>query len=384
MSRYIKSAETLKARAGKQVKVDGDLCNVTEKGKYIGIESVDGRYHATVMDIEGYLRDHNVATAGYKFKQTSKAIEGFILDQECRVTLKPYIGTFDDHSSCHTVVGMLRFCKDHCGDKGYMLLTNDEHLCGDPAEDMKGYDWSWWLGFDEKDLKERVEKTEPLESECNAVTQSGTEKTECNCVTQSGTEEKEYSLLQFMGDEDSRKTVKGVIKELNGISYLLSNDDTFDGGHPDATEGTDYKYGWWLCEGSDISKSGYAIREACAESDTHSYRTSDDFIIEKECLVTIKPEEGRWEGEVHTVTGMLVKSYGDWYLLSNEKNLDGTNPHDMRGYEYGWYVSDKDLKDQDVVLKTELLSSVVSESATEDTFVRIAKALERIAVALEK
>ena len=84
------------------------------------------------------------------------------------------------------------------------------------------------------------------------------------------------------------------------------------------------------------------------------------------------------------VTGMLVKSYGDWYLLSNEKNLDGSNPHDMRGYEYGWYVSDKDLKDQDVVLKTELLSSVVSESEKEDTFVRIAKALERIAVALEK
>lgn len=376
MSRYIKSAETLKARAGKQVKVNGEIFDVTVHTDTIAFDNEKNSFNVVNSPacIERFLCKNRVASAGYKFKHTSKAIEGFIFNKECRITLKPYVGNFDDASSQHTIVGMLLFCKDHCGDKGYMLLTNDEHLRGDPADDMKGYDWSWWLGYDEGDLKADVESTEPLESECNAVTQSGTEKTE----------EKEYSLLQFMGDEDSRKTVKGIIKEHKGISYLLSNDNTFDGGHPDATEGTDYKYGWWLCEGSDISKSGYAIREACAESDMHSYKTSDDFIIEKECLVTIKPEEGRWEGEVHTVTGMLVKSCGDWYLLSNEKNLDGSNPHDMRGYEYGWYVSDKDLKDQDVVLKTELLSSAVSESEKEDTFVRIAKALERIAAALEK
>lgn len=376
MSRYIKSAETLKARAGKQVKVNGEIFDVTVHTDTISFDNEKNSFSIvnSPVCIERFLCKNRVASAGYKFKHTSKAIEGFIFNKECRITLKPYVGNFDDASSQHTIVGMLLFCKDHCGDKGYMLLTNDEHLRGDPADDMKGYDWSWWLGYDERDLKADVESTEPLESECNAVTQSGTEKTE----------EKEYSLCKLMGEEDTRKTVKGIIKEYKGISYLLSNDDTFDGGHPDATEGTGYKYGWWLCEGSDISKSGYAIREACAESDMHSYKTSDDFIIEKECLVTIKPEEGRWEGEVHTVTGMLVKSCGDWYLLSNEKNLDGSNPHDMRGYEYGWYVSDKDLKDQDVVLKTELLSSVVSESEKEDTFVRIAKALERIAVALEK
>lgn len=366
MSRYIKSAETLKARAGKQVKVNGEIFDVTVHTDTISFDNEKNSFNVVNSPdcIERFLCKNRVASAGYKFKHTSKAIEGFILNKECRITLKPYVGNFDDHSNCHTVVGMLLFCKDHCGDKGYMLLTNDEHLRGDPADDMKGYDWSWWLGYDERDLKADVESTEPLESE--------------------KTEEKEYSLLKLMGEEDTRKTVKGAIKEHKGISYLLSNDSTFDGGHPDAAEGTGYKYGWWLCEGSDISKSSYAIREACAESDTHSYRTSDDFIIEKECLVTIKPEEGRWEGEVHTVTGMLVKSCGDWYLLSNEKNLDGSNPNDMRGYEYGWYVSDKDLKDQDVVLKTELLSSVVSESSKEDTFVRIAKALERIAVALEK
>ena len=376
MSRYIKSAETLKARAGKQVKVNGEIFNVTLHADTIGFDNEKNSFNVVNSPdcIERFLCKNRVASAGYKFKHTSKAIEGFIFNKECRITLKPYVGNFDDASNQHTVVGMLLFCKDHCGDKGYMLLTNNENLRGDPADDMKGYDWSWWLGYDEADLKADVERTEPLESECNYVTQSGTEKTE----------EKEYSLCKLMCEEDTRKTVKGVIKEYKGISYLLSNDDTFDGGHPDATEGTDYKYGWWLCEGSDISKSGYAIREACAESDMHSYKTSDGFIIEKECLVTIKPEEGRWEGEVHTVTGMLVKSCGDWYLLSNEKNLDGSTPHDMRGYEYGWYVSGKDLDDQDVVLKTELLSSVVSEPATEDPLVRIAKALERIAVALEK
>lgn len=376
MSRYIKSAETLKARAGKQVKVNGEIFDVTVHTDTITFDNEKNSFNVVNSPacIERFLCKNRVASAGYKFKHASKAIEGFIFNKECRITLKPYVGNFDDASSQHTIVGMLLFCKDHCGDKGYMLLTNDEHLRGDPAADMKGYDWSWWLGYNKEDMEADVERTEPLESECNYATQSGTEKTE----------EKEYSLCKLMGEEDTRKTVKGVIKEYKGISYLLSNDATFDGGHQDATEGTDYKYGWWLCEGSDISKSGYAIREACAESDMHSYKTSDDFIIEKECLVTIKPEEGRWEGEVHTVTGMLVKSCGDWYLLSNEKNLDGSNPHDMRGYEYGWYVSDKDLKDQDVVLKTELLSSVVSESEKEDTFVRIAKALERIAVALEK
>ena len=379
MSRYIKSAETLKARAGKQVKVNGEIFNVTVHTDTINFDNEKNSF--SIVDspvcIERFLCKNRVASAGYKFKHTSKAIEGFIFNKECRITLKPYVGNFDDASNQHTVVGMLLFCKDHCGDKGYMLLTNDEHLRGDPADDMKGYDWSWWLGYDEGDLKADVESTEPLESECNYATQSGTEKTE----------EKEYSLLKMMGEEDTRKTVKGIVKEHKGISYLLSNDDTFDGGHPDATEGTDYKYGWWLCEGSDISKSGYAIREACAESDTHSYMTSDDFIIEKECLVTIKPEEGRWEGEVHTVTGMLVKSYGDWYLLSNEKNLDGSNPSDMRGYEYGWYVSGKDLKDQDVVLKTELLSSVAGEAVEEDKkdpLVRIAMALEDIATYLSR
>lgn len=375
MSRYIKSAETLKARAGKQVKVNGEIFDVTVHTDTIVFDNEKNSFNVVNSPdcIERFLCKNRVASAGYKFKHTSKAIEGFILNKECRITLKPYVGNFDDHSSCHTVVGMLLFCKDHCGDKGYMLLTNDEHLRGDPADDMKGYDWSWWLGYDERDLKADVESTEPLESE----------KPECNCVTQSGTEEKEYSLLKMMGCEDTRKTVKGVIKELNGISYLLSNDSTFDGGHPDAAEGTKYAYGWWLCEGSDISKSGYAIREACAESDTHSYQTSDGFIIDRECLVTIKPEEGKWEGEVHTVTGMLVKSYGDWYLLSNEKNLDGSNPSDMQGYKYGWYVSGRDLKDQGVVLKTEMLSSVVEE-VKKDPLVRIAMALEDIATYLSR
>lgn len=470
MSRYIKSAETLKARAGKQVKVNGEIFDVTVHTDTIIFDNEKNSFNVVNSPacIERFLCKNRVASAGYKFKHTSKAIEGFIFNKECRITLKPYIGNFDDHSSCHTVVGMIRLCKDHCGDRGYMLLTNDEHLRGDPAADMKGYDWSWWLGYNKEDMEADVERTEPLESEkpseeftddlskltlnkpvkvqfkmypgetyegmfkrchkdengkerifflsnhktfdgcvcwaseregykyswaMSSVERSNTTTYEYKIVGDSEApkkipleklEEKEYSLLKLMGEEDTRKTVKGAIKEHKGISYLLSNDSTFDGGHPDAAEGTGYKYGWWLCEGSDISKSSYAIRESCAESDTHSYRTSDDFIIEKECLVTIKPEEGRWEGEVHTVTGMLVKSCGDWYLLSNEKNLDGSNPNDMRGYEYGWYVSDKDLKDQDVVLKTELLSSVVSESATEDTLVRIAKALERIAVALEK
>lgn len=255
MSRYIKSAETLKARVGKQVKVDGEIFNVSYVDETIKFDNAVHSFNVVddPVSIDRFLRAHNVASAGYKFKHTSKAIEGFIFNKECRITLKPYVGNFDDHSSCHTVVGMIRLCKDHCGDKGYMLLTNDEHLRGDPAADMKGYDWSWWLGYNKEDMEADVESTEPLESECNYVTQSGTE-------------EKEYSLCKLMGEEDTRKTVKGVIKEYKGISYLLSNDVDFDGGHPDATEGTGYKYGWWLCEGSDISKSGYAIREACAES----------------------------------------------------------------------------------------------------------------------
>ena len=464
MSRYIKSAETLKARAGKQVKVNGEIFNVTLHTDTISFDNEKNSFNIvnTPVCIERFLCKNRVATAGYKFKHTSSS--KFILNKECRVTLKPYIGNFDDHSSCHTVVGMLRFCKDHCGDRGYMLLTNDEHLRGDPAEDMKGYDWSWWLGYDEDDMEADVERTEPL-SEPVKSTQSKTEeftnkpvkvqfkmypgetyegmfkrchKLEngserifflsnhanfggCDCYTNeregykyswamassklSNTttyeykivgdseapkkipleklEEKEYSLCKLMGEEDTRKTVKGIIKEYRGISYLLSNDDTFDGGHPDAVEGTDYKYGWWLCEGSDISKSGYAIREACAESD----KTSDGFIVDRECLVTIKPEEGRWEGEVHTVTGMLVKSCGDWYLLSNEKNLDGSNPSDMRGYKYGWYVSGRDLDDQGVVIKTEMLSSVageVVEEAKKDPLVRIAMALEDIATYLSR
>lgn len=267
MSRYIKSAETLKARAGKQVKVNGEIFDVTVYTDTIAFDNEKNSFNVVNSPacIERFLCKNRVASAGYKFKHTSSS--KFILNKECRVTLKPYVGNFDDHSSCHTVVGMIRLCKDHCGDRGYMLLTNDEHLRGDPAADLKGYDGSWWLGYNKEDMESDVESTEPLESECNAVTQSGTE-------------EKEYSLLQFMGDEDSRKTVKGIIKEHKGISYLLSNDDTFDGGHPDATEGTDYKYGWWLCEGSDISKSGYAIREACAESKcAESDKTTTDPLV---------------------------------------------------------------------------------------------------------
>jgi len=367
MSRYIKSAETLKARTGKQVKVNGEIFDVTVHTDTIGFDNEKNSFSVVNSPacIERFLCKNRVASAGYKFKHASKAIEGFIFNKECRVTLKPYVGNFDDQSDCHTIVGMIRLCKDHVGDRGYMLLTNDEHLRGDPAADMKGYDWSWWLGYNKEDMETDVERTEPL-SEPVKSTQS---KTECSCATQSGAEEftndlskiplnipvkvqfkmypgetyegmfkrchkvddgrerifflsnhacfggcdcytseregykyswsmansklsntttyeykivgdskapkkvplekleeKEYSLCKLMGEEDTRKTVKGVIKEYKGISYLLSNDDTFDGGHPDATEGTDYKYGWWLCEGSDISKSGYAIREACAES----------------------------------------------------------------------------------------------------------------------
>lgn len=268
MSRYIKSAETLKARAGKQVKVNGEIFDVTVHTDTIAFDNEKNSFNVVNSPacIERFLCKNRVASAGYKFKHASKAIEGFIFNKECRITLKPYVGNFDDASSQHTIVGMLLFCKDHCGDKGYMLLTNDEHLRGDPADDMKGYDWSWWLGYDEGDLKADVESTEPLSEPVKS--------------TQSGTEEKEYSLLKFMGEEDTRKTVKGVIKEYKGISYLLSNDNTFDGGHPDATEGTDYKYGWWLCEGSDISKSGYAIREACAESKcAESDKTTTDPLV---------------------------------------------------------------------------------------------------------
>ena len=257
MSRYIKSAETLKARTGKQVKVNGEIFNVTLHADTIGFDNEKNSFSIvnSHVCIERFLSKNRVATAGYKFKHASKAIKDFILDKECRITLSPYTGDFDDSSS-HTIVGMLRFCKDHLGDRGYMLLTNDGHLRGDPAEDMKGYDWSWWLGFDEKDLKERVEKTEPLESE----------------KTESDPAEKEYSLLQYMGDETTRKTVKGVIRYYNDISYLLSNNEDFNGGHPDVVKGTGYKYGWWLCTGTDISKSEYAIREVseeskCAESD---------------------------------------------------------------------------------------------------------------------
>ena len=257
MSRYIKSAETLKARVGKQVKVDGERFDVSYEDETVKLKNDTQIYEIadTPVAIGKFLRSHDVATAGYKFKHASKVVKDFILDKECRITLSPYTGNFDDSSS-HTIVGMLRFCKDHLGDKGYMLLTNDGHLRGDPAEDMKGYDWSWWLGFDENKLKEYVEKTEPLESE----------------KTESDPAEKEYSLLQYMGDETTRKTVKGVIRYYNDISYLLSNNEDFNGGHPDVVKGTGYKYGWWLCTGTDISKSKYAIREVseeskCAESD---------------------------------------------------------------------------------------------------------------------
>lgn len=266
MSRYIKSAETLKARAGKQVKIDGEIFDVSYVDETIKFDNAVHSFN--VVDdpvcIGRFLRAHNVASAGYKFKHASSS--KFILNKECRITLKPYVGNFDDASSQHTIVGMLLFCKDHCGDKGYMLLTNDEHLRGDPAEDMKGYDWSWWLGYDEGDLKADVESTEPLSEPVKS--------------TQSKTEEKEYSLCKLMGEEGTRKTVKGIIKEYKGISYLLSNNVDFDGGHPDATEGTGYKYGWWLCEGSDISKSGYAIREACAESKcAESDKTTTDPLV---------------------------------------------------------------------------------------------------------
>lgn len=363
MSRYIKSAETLKARVGKQVKVDGEIFDVSYVDETIKFDNAVHSFNVVddPVSIGRFLRAHNVASAGYKFKHTSSS--KFILNKECRITLKPYVGNFDDDSSQHTIVGMLLFCKDHCGDKGYMLLTNDEHLRGDPADDMKGYDWSWWLGYDEDDMEDDVERTEPL-SEPVKSTQSKTEEFTndlsklplnkpvkvqfkmypgetyegmfkrchkdlggserifflsnhttfdgCNCCeseregykyswsmssTDTATtlyeykivgdaeapkklEEKEYSLCKLMGDEDSRKTVKGIIKEHKGISYLLSNDATFDGGHPDATEGTDYKYGWWLCEGSDISKSGYAIREACAESKcAESDKTTTDPLV---------------------------------------------------------------------------------------------------------
>lgn len=369
MSRYIKSAETLKARAGKQVKVNGEIFDVTVHTDTIFFDNEKNSFNIvnSPVCIERFLSKNRVATAGYKFKHSSSS--GFILNKECRVTLKPYVGDFDDHSSCHTVVGMIRLCKDHVGDRGYMLLTNDEHLRGDPAADMKGYEWSWWLGYNKEAMEADVERTESLESECNYVTQSGTEKPSeeftndisklplnkhvkvqfkmypgetyegmfkrchklengqerifflsnhttfsgCDCCLDeregykyswamtsaklsttttyeykivgdaikdvAKTEEKEYSLLKFMGEEGTRKTVKGVIEEYKGISYLLSNDSTFDGGHPDAAEGTDYKYGWWLCEGSDISKSGYAIREACAESKcAESDKTKDPLV----------------------------------------------------------------------------------------------------------
>lgn len=130
MSRYIKSAETLKARAGKQVKVNGEIFNVTLHTDTISFDNEKNSF--SVVDnpvcIERFLCKNRVATAGYKFKHASSS--KFILNKECRVTLKPYVGNFDDHSSCHTVVGMIRLCKDHCGDRGYMLLTNDEHLRG--------------------------------------------------------------------------------------------------------------------------------------------------------------------------------------------------------------------------------------------------------------
>lgn len=464
MSRFIKSAETLKARAGKQVKVDGEIFNVSYEDETIKFDN--GKRSFNVVDdpvcIGRFLRSHNVASAGYKFKHTSSS--KFILNKECRITLKPFVGDFEGEASKeHTVVGMIRFCKDTCGDKGYMLLTNDEHLRGDPAADKKGYDWSWWLGSDEESMEADVERTEPLE-ECSCVaqkeftddlsnlplnkpvkvqfklypgetyegmfkrchkTEDGNERifflSDHNCFDGCGCwtderegykyswsmassklsdktsyeykivgdaeapkkvpleklEEKEYSLCHDMGDESSRKTVKGVIKEYKGISYLLSNDEDFDGGHPDAVKGTEYAYGWWLCEGSDISKSGYAIREACAES----AKTSDDFIIDKECLVTIKPETGDWRDEVHTVTGMLVKERGDWYLLSNEKALDGSAPGDTKDYKYGWFI-DSDLKSQHKVLGTAFDHAV--EEVKKDPLVRIAMALEDIATYLSR
>lgn len=365
MSRFIKSAETLKARVGKQVKVDGEIFNVSCRDETI---KFDNEVHSfSVVDdpvcIGRFLRSHNVASAGYKFKHTSSS-DKFILNKECRVTLKPYVGDFDDHSSCHTIVGMIRFCKDHCGDRGYMLLTNDKHLRGDPAADKKGYANSWWLGSDKESMEADVERTEPLAKPSEEFTNDLSKlplnkpvkvqfkaypgetyegmfkrchKTDngkerifflsnhtrfdgCECVTSeregykyswsmhneirpktttyeykivgdaikdvAKTEEKEYSLCHFMGDESTRKTVKGAIKEYKGISYLLSNDEDFDGGHPDSIESTGYKYGWWLCEGSDISKSGYAIREACAESPKTSSKTlSKD--VDKDPLVRI-------------------------------------------------------------------------------------------------
>lgn len=473
MSRYIKSAETLKARAGKQVKVNGEIFNVTLHTDTISFDNEKNSLSVvnSPVCIERFLCKNNVASAGYKFKHSSSS--KFILNKECRVTLKPYVGNFhSDRGSGHTVIGMLTRCKDVDNDFGYMLLTNDEHLNGCSAKDKKGYANSWWLGFDEESMEADVERTESLESECNYVTQSGTEKplakpseeftndlskiplnkpvkvqfkmysgetyegmfkrchkdlggkerifflsnhtTFDGCVCWASEregykyswamngeerptkttyeykivgdseapkleklEEKEYSLCHSMGDESSRKTVKGIIKEYKGISYLLSNNDDFDGGHPDATEGTDYEYGWWLCEGSDISKSGYAIREACAES----AKTSDGFIIEKECLVTIKPEGGKWEGEVHTVIGMLVKERGDWYLLSNEKALDGSAPGDTKDYKYGWFI-DSDLKSQHKILSTVFDHAV--EEVKKDPLVRIAMALEDIATYLSR
>lgn len=462
MSRYIKSAETLKARAGKQVKVNGEIFNVRVHTDTISFDNEKKSFNIvnSPVCIERFLCKNKVASAGYKFKHTSSS--KFILNKECRITLKPYTGNFrGDEESKHTIIGMITRCKDVSNDLGYMILTNDVHLNGCCAKNKKGYANSWWLGHLESSIENDVERTEPLAKPSEEFTNDLSKlplnkpvkvqfkmypgetyegmfkcchKLEndkerifflsnhtvfdgCDCCENeregykyswsmadgvksetttyeykivgdaikdvAKTEEKEYSLCHEMGYESSRKTVKGIIKEYKGISYLLSNDDDFDGGHPDATEGTDYKYGWWLCEGSDISKSGYDIREACAES----AKTSDGFIIDKECLVTIKPEEGKWEGEVHTVTGMLVKSCGDWYVLSNEKNLDGSNPSDMRGYKYGWYVSGHDLKDQGVVLKTEMLSSVVGEVVEEvkkDPLVRIAMALEDIATYLSR
>ena len=349
MSRFIKSAETLKARAGKQVKVDGEIFNVSFTDETIKFDN--GKHSFNVVDdpvcIGRFLRSHNVASAGYKFKRASSS--KFILNKECRVTLKPYVGNFHrDRGSGHTVIGMLTRCKDVDNDFGYMLLTNDEHLNGCSAKDKKGYANSWWLGFDEESMEADVERTETLAKPSEEFTDDisnlplnkpvkvqfksypgetyegmfkrchktsdGSERIfflsnhscfdGCDCYTSEREgykyswtmassklsdktsyeykivgdseapkkvpleklEEKEYSLCHDMGDESSRKTVKGVIKELKGISYLLSNDEDFNGGHPNAAEGTDYEYGWWLCEGSDISKSGYAIREACAES----------------------------------------------------------------------------------------------------------------------
>lgn len=362
MSRFIKSAETLKARAGKQVKVNGEIFNVTLHIDTISFDNEKKSFNIvnSPVCIERFLCKNKVASAGYKFKHTSSS--KFILNKECRVTLKPYVGSFDDHSSCHTVVGMIRLCKDHCGDRGYMLLTNDEHLRGDPAADMKGYEWSWWLGYNKEDMEADVERTEPLAKPSEEFTDDisnlplnkpvkvqfksypgetyegmfkrchktgdGSERIfflsnhncfdGCDCWTDEREgykyswsmassklsdktsyeykivgdseapkkmpleklEEKEYSLCKLMGEEGTRKTVKGVIKEYKGISYLLSNDEDFDGGHPDATEDTGYKYGWWLCEGSDISKSGYAIREACAESAKTSSKTLSKTVTE--------------------------------------------------------------------------------------------------------